>query len=203
MKKNGVIAMMCAILLSACGTMDRQAADDNTLYKKSGNTINQYEQHDQYNQSLNNDEPFGFVRQVKSPLEGETMDNQDIKGMNREQLAYTISKLTVALNHVVDSSVVVTDREVLIAYQTDDEEGKQVSKEEIADQVKKTAQSVVPRWFNVYVTDDPTLRQNVENIASMNLRMAEKNKTIADTVKLMLDRTPQETEQMNKTSVEK
>lgn len=181
---------MSSVLVAACGTVDRQAADNDTLYNKSGNSINKYEQHDEYNRSINNDEQFGFVRQVKSPIEDETMDEQEIQGMNREQTADTISKLTIALNHVVDSSVVVTDREVLIAYNLDDMYQNNTRKE-IADQVKKTAESVVPRWFNVYVTDDPTLRQNVENIASMNLRMGDKNKTVQDTVKLMLERTPQ------------
>lgn len=181
---------MSSVLVVACGTVDRQAADNDTLYNKSGNSINKYEQHDEYNRSINNDEQFGFVRQVKSPIEDETMDEQEIQGMNREQTADTISKLTIALNHVVDSSVVVTDREVLIAYNLDDMYQNNTRKE-IADQVKKTAESVVPRWFNVYVTDDPTLRQNVENIASMNLRMGDKNKTVQDTVKLMLERTPQ------------
>lgn len=37
-----------------------------------------------------------------------------------------------------------------------------------ADQVKKTAMSVVPRFYHVYVTDNKVLMRDVENLANLD-----------------------------------
>ncbi len=78
---------------------------------------------------------------------------------------------------------------MLIAYRTDvkDKEGRN----DIADQVKKTALSVVPRWYHVYVTDDPSLRQDIENIAYMNGASGNHENAINGVIKRMLSRSPQ------------
>lgn len=57
----------------------------------------------------------------------------------------------------------VTDEEVLVVYDTNAKD-----RTETADQVKRTAMSVVPRYYHVYVSDDyQTLAQDVENFATV------------------------------------
>lgn len=188
MKKMISALAMSGILLSACGGNDQQIADNDSVYKKSGNTMNQTDRNDLYNES-NDNQHYGFVRQVKNPVPGESTNINAGDVVTREQLANQISKLTVGLPDVNDSSVVVTDAEVLIAYQADTSDKR--SRARVADQVKKTAESAVPKWFGIYVTDDPTLRQNVENIASMTPNQANTDKAVKDTVRMMKENSPQ------------
>ncbi|MBW8351644.1 YhcN/YlaJ family sporulation lipoprotein [Bacillus sp. IITD106] len=191
MKYKSIPIILVCLMLVGCGANNNmRTAEDNHVYHKSGNSINVLEHGSNYNRNQQDDDLFGYVRQVKTPIPtGDVKNTKAIQGMNKEETANSISKVLVMLPGVEDASVLVTDQEVLIAYTTN--ENRNDERFEIADQVKKTAISVVPRWYHVYVTDDPRLRQNVENIASMNARSPDKEKTVRDTVKLMLERSPQ------------
>ncbi|RWR06970.1 YhcN/YlaJ family sporulation lipoprotein [Siminovitchia fortis] len=189
MKTAGVASIVLSVMiLGACAANERETANNDAVYKESGNTVNRDDRHDLYNRSNNNNK-YGFVREVKSPVPGETADIGRGDTLDREKTASMISKMTVALPNVLDSSVVVTDAEVLISYKLSETDNK--TRFETADQVKKTAMSVVPRWYHVYVTDDPALRQYVENIGSINPYTANKNKAITDTIRMMKESSPQ------------
>lgn len=187
-KTRGAAIVLSAMLLGACAANDQKTAENDGVYKESGNTMNRDNRNDLYNRS-NNDNNYGFVREVKSPVPGENADVNRNHGIDREKTASMISKMAVALPNVLDASVVVTDAEVLIAYKLSETDKK--SRFETADQVKKTAMSVIPRWYHVYVTDDPALRQYVENIASMKPNSANKNSAVRDTIRMMKDSSPQ------------
>lgn len=189
MKKSGVAAVALSVMiLGACAANERETAENDAVYQESGNTLNRDNRHDLYNPSNNNNN-FGFVREVKSPVPGETANFNRNDTIDREKIASMISKMTIDLPNVLDSSVVVTDEEVLIAYKLSETDKK--SRFETADQVKRTAMSAVPRWYHVYVTDAPALRQYVENIASMNPNSANIEKTIRQTVRMMKESSPQ------------
>ncbi|GIN19825.1 MAG TPA: sporulation protein [Bacillus bacterium] len=189
MKSARVVSIVLSVMiLGACAANERQTAENDAVYKESGNTMNRDDRHDLYNRS-NNDNNYGFVREVKSPVPGKTADFERNDTIDREKTARTISKMTVALPNVLDSSVVVTDSEVLISYKLSETDDK--TRFETADQVKKTAMSAVPRWYHVYVTDDPALRQYVENIGSIDPYTANKNKAVRDTIRMMKESSPQ------------
>lgn len=187
--------LLGAALLSACGNNNKNdVADSPGIYKHTGNTINKQNEEDLYNPEKVNthtekSREFGFVRQVKSPVPNKDFNNQKSFTMNREKTADTISKMSVTIPNVHDASVLVTDEEVLVAYRTNAKGKKE--RFEVADQVKKTAMSVVPRWFHVYVTDDPALRQDIENISYMDASSGNKEDVIEGVVKRMLSRSPQ------------
>ena len=83
--------------------------------------------------------------------------------------------------NVDDVSTLVTDEEVLIVYETDSE-----NRDQTADQVKRMAMSVVPRWFHVYVSDDTSLRKEVENFASLDTDSRDVDDLVDGVVKQML-----------------
>jgi len=183
-------------MLSACTANNNDVAENGGPYRDNGNTINVTDDTDINNnngqnrrQGRNNNDNFGFVRQVKSENQGNTVDAESMQWLDWESMADVISRMAVSLPDIEDSSVLVTDQEVLIAYNTNQKDDQ--ARMEKADQVKRTAMSVVPRWYHVYVTDDQSLRQNVENIASMNTTSRHKDETVRDTVRLMLERSPQ------------
>ncbi|WHY76716.1 YhcN/YlaJ family sporulation lipoprotein [Neobacillus sp. WH10] len=164
MKKLLIIAGLCTIIaLSGC-TKDTAKND---IYEESGNTINvNNKRHELYNEgaskgvrNVSND--YGYVRHQKSPLMNDKTANNHYTALDREQLANIISKYSTNIPNVNDVATLVTDQEVLIAYDTNSKDRNLT-----ADQVKKTAMSVVPRYYHVYVTDNKVLMRDVENLAN-------------------------------------
>ncbi|MGM7634125.1 YhcN/YlaJ family sporulation lipoprotein [Bacillus sp. Hm123] len=194
-----MVGLTSVMLLGACAIGDQDNAAGG-IYEKDGNTINVRNREDLYNpndaQNRNLDlttgdrsNDFGYVRQQKSPIQGETVSYKNMYTIDRERTADAISKLSVGLSTVNDCSVLVTDKEVLIAYDTDAKTKKE--RTDAAEQVKKTAMSVVPRWYNIYVTDDVGLRRDIENIAPLKANADGAQDTIDRTIQLMTKHSPQ------------
>lgn len=96
---------------------------------------------------------FGFVRVHEGP-DGKTPGRQP--NLDYEDLADKISRLAVNLPDVHDVATLVTSRDVLIGYRTDSSNRKLT-----AHQVKNTAMAVVPRFYHIYLTDDPNMIKNI------------------------------------------
>ncbi|MCM3115169.1 YhcN/YlaJ family sporulation lipoprotein [Neobacillus sp. MER 74] len=166
MKKLVIILGLCTVTALTGCTKDMSNRD---VYEESGNTINvNNKRHDLYNEGAsrgirNVSNNYGFVRHQKSPLMNDNTANDHYSALDREQAANIISKLSADIPNVHDVSTLVTDQEVLIAYTTDSKDRNLT-----ADQVKKTAMSVVPRYYHVYVTDNKVLRRDVENLANVD-----------------------------------
>ncbi|MDR6121798.1 YhcN/YlaJ family sporulation lipoprotein [Neobacillus drentensis] len=166
MKKFIIIAGLCTITALTGCSKDMGNRD---VYEESGNTINvNNKRHELYNEGAsrgvrNVSDNYGFVRHQKSPIMNDNTANDGYTALDREQLANIISKYSVNVPNVNDAATLVTDQEVLIAYTTDSKDRNMT-----ADQVKKTAFSVVPRYYHVYVTDNKTLMRDVENLANLD-----------------------------------
>ena len=164
MRKLILIAGLCAITALAGCSKDSANQD---IYEESGNTINvNNKRHELYNEGAsrgirNVSNNYGFVRHQKSPVMNDNMANNHYAALDREQVANIISKYSTSIPNVNDVATLVTDQEVLIAYATDSKDRNLT-----ADQVKKTAMSVVPRYYHVYVTDNKVLMRDVENLAN-------------------------------------
>jgi ribosomal protein S17E len=166
LKKLILIIGFCT-LLSVIGCSKNSANRD--VYEESGNTVNvNNKRSDLYNEggsrsirNVNNN--YGFVRHQKSPVMGDNTANNHYTALNREQLANIISKYCTNIPNVNDVATLVTDQEVLIAYHTDAK-----NRNLAADQVKRTAMSVVPRYYHVYVTDNKALMRDVQSLANLD-----------------------------------
>ncbi|WP_442893567.1 YhcN/YlaJ family sporulation lipoprotein [Bacillus sp. 2205SS5-2] len=192
LKTSMTIAGILSFTILGAGCANN-LANDKELYHENGNTINVSDREDIYNRNGDivpgESANYGYVRHQKSPIEGDTMSSGNLYSLNREEMADIISQLAVTLPKVNDAATLVTDEEVLIAYHTDAKDDK--SRFNVADQVKKTALSVIPRWYHVYVTDDTMLMQNVENLAPLDSTSEGSMNQIDDVVNLMLESSPQ------------
>ncbi|WP_075982776.1 YhcN/YlaJ family sporulation lipoprotein [Bacillus massilinigeriensis] len=165
MKKSLITVAICGIAaLSGCQNNN----DDNSkagIYKRSGNTINVNDNRAElYNEGHNDvTEDFGYTRHQRSPVQGENTSNKHYASIDREKMSDIIGKYATDVPNVDDVSTLVTDEEVLIIYSTDTKD-----RSKTADQVKRTAMSVVPRWYHVYVSDNPNLRKDVESYAQLD-----------------------------------
>lgn len=166
MKKLVLILGLCTVTALTGCSKDNGNRD---VYEESGNTINvNNKRHDLYNEGAslsvrNASNNYGFVRHQKSPLMNDNTANDHYTALDREQVANIISKFSTDIPNVNDVATLVTDQEVLIAYNTDSKDRNLT-----ADQVKKTAMSVVPRYYHVYVTDNKVLMRDVENLANLD-----------------------------------
>lgn len=171
------------VLLSGCAQMN----ESTSLYEKSGTTINVRSRNDLYNEHgvrngtdsrLTN---FGYVRHQKSPIPGDTTQYATIPVLNRENVADLISKLCTQLPNVYDVGTLVTDDTVFVVYKTDS-----TNRFETADQVKKTAISVVPRYYHVYVSDNPRMFQDIERFGRLDANSRNVDQILQQTIKDML-----------------
>ena len=172
------------VLLSGCAQMN----ESTSLYEKSGTTINVRSRNDLYNEHgvkngmdsrLTN---FGYVRHQKSPIPGDTTQYYaTIPVLNRENVADLISKLCTQLPNVYDVGTLVTDDTVFVVYKTDS-----TNRFETADQVKKTAISVVPRYYHVYVSDNPRMFQDIERFGRLDANSRNIDQILQQTIKDML-----------------
>ncbi|WP_336990527.1 YhcN/YlaJ family sporulation lipoprotein [Bacillus infantis] len=183
MKKSIIIIGICSLsALAAC----QNFSSKDEMYEESGNTINVNDQRPElYNQNYrrgnNMSESYGYVRHQRSPILGDNSSNDHYAAINREQVADIIAKYCTDVPNVDDVSALVTDEEVLLVYDTDSKD-----RAETADQVKKMAMSVIPRWYHVYVSDNTNLRKNVENYATMDSDSRNMEYAINETIKEML-----------------
>lgn len=166
MKKLIIVIGLCTITaLTGCS----KDMTKNDVYEESGNTINvNNKRHELYNEGAgrgirNVSNNYGYVRHQKSPLMNDNTANDHYTALDREQLANIISKYSTNIPNVNDVASLVTDQEVLIAYSTDSK-----NRSLTADQVKRTAMSVVPRYYHVYVSDNKFLMRDVENLANLD-----------------------------------
>ncbi len=166
LKKLVIILGLCTLTALTGCSKDMGNRD---VYEESGNTINvNNKRHDLYNEGAgrgvrNVSNNYGFVRHQKSPLMNDNTANDHYTALDREQVANIISKYSTEIPNVNDVATLVTDQEVLIAYDTDSK-----NRNLTADQVKKTAMSVVPRYYHVFVTDNKVLMRDVENLANLD-----------------------------------
>lgn len=186
MIKSLVFAGICSIFaLTACANNNANIGA-NDPYKESGNTINvnndraELYNEDDHKSMSDKSEDFGYVRHQRNPVMGTNASNDHYAAIDREQLAKIISQFETDVPNVDDVSTLVTDEEVLIVYKTDSKDRSLT-----ADQVKRTAASVVPSWFDVYVSDNTNLRQDVENFATLDADSRNIDSLMANIIKKM------------------
>lgn len=189
MIKNLVFAGICSIFaLSACAN-NKADLGSNDPYKESGNTINVnnkraelYNEGDNKKSFSDKSEDFGYVRHQRNPVMGTNSAGDHYAAIDREQLAKIISQFSTDVPNVDDASALVTDDEVIVVYKTDSKD-RQLT----ADQVKRSAASVVPSWYHVYVTDNTNLRQDVENFATLDSDSRNINSLMDNLIKRVLE----------------
>jgi ribosomal protein S17E len=185
MKKQFIILGL-SLLIATTGCSKDSANRD--VYEESGNTINvNNKRNELYREggsrnvrNMSND--YGFVRHQKSPVEGDQGGAEHYATIDREKVANIISELSTDIPNVNDVATLVTDQEVLIAYTSDTKD-----RNNTADQVKKTAMSVVPGYYHVYVSDNKNHMRDVENLANYNTTSKNARNSVNHLIKLMKD----------------
>ncbi|WP_409271151.1 YhcN/YlaJ family sporulation lipoprotein [Neobacillus sp. SCS-31] len=180
MRKELLAAGLCGLLLAGC--QDNPKGDN---YGGVSHLHPDNRRSEVYGDRENKKRPdesqrFGYYRHQKSPIMGDRSNAEKMAVLNREKIAKDISRVSTTLPNVNDAAVLVTDEEVLIAYDTDTN-----NRELTADQVKRTALARVPRFFHVYVSDNKNLMRDVETLTSLTTQDEDADEAIAAVIKEM------------------
>ncbi|PPA70091.1 YhcN/YlaJ family sporulation lipoprotein [Jeotgalibacillus proteolyticus] len=177
MKKCAFVLLAGSLALTACSVPDTPSVKpEQSASADTGEMIT----------TENN---FGYSSKASNPNDNHGENDGIVYNFDRQVTADAISRFGASLPGIENVSTVVTDEEVLISYEVAPD--NDMDRNELADQVKKNAFSVVPRWYHVYVTDDPALRVNVESLAQTHLTDEEMETAIASTIELMRESSPQ------------
>ncbi|KZZ83247.1 YhcN/YlaJ family sporulation lipoprotein [Bacillus sp. SJS] len=180
---------LAVLLLASACQMGEEGQKDMT--DENGSTINVNEKKDMYKKTSNESkkeqktENYGFVRHKKSGLT-KNGEQTEYYGINREELADTISGLSVQLPGIEEAAVLVTDEEALIAYR-----GSGRNRNEMADMVSKTAISAVPRYYHVYISDNPSYFDQLQSYSKMDSQSPNADAIISKLIRQMLKDSPQ------------
>ncbi|MDX8365941.1 YhcN/YlaJ family sporulation lipoprotein [Cytobacillus sp. IB215665] len=177
-----LVSISSAFYLTACAT---NAEEKQALYERNGTTVNVTDRNDLYNETnLRNDrEPtrYGYVRHQKNPIPGKDTTYDQMAKLDKEQAADVIGKLCTQLPNVSDVATLVTDEEVLIAYQTESDD-----RDLTAEQVKRTATSVVPGYYDIIVADNLEISKEIERYGALDASNSRIDQSLKETIKKML-----------------
>ncbi|MBU8580960.1 YhcN/YlaJ family sporulation lipoprotein [Bacillus paralicheniformis] len=179
MNKKILLAGLLAVPLAGCQTALNDT--EHNIYDEDGNTVHVADKNPQYHEKFRNDNRkgrFGYARHQATPVANK--EEMQAPQIDREEMAHIISSLTVQLPNIQDASALVTDEEALVVYKTDSGQ-----REQTADQVKKTAASVIPRYYHIYISDDPDMMQFVANFSRLGANSRNVDQLMADTIKEM------------------
>lgn len=103
---------------------------------------------------------LGFVRYTKDDFANDEAHEHRSISVDRREMADMISRIILQNNNYEEVVTLVTDEEVLIAF----EPAENISDEEAMINARKTAESIVPRYYDIYSSADDTLIQNLQTI---------------------------------------
>ncbi|WP_165767927.1 YhcN/YlaJ family sporulation lipoprotein [Virgibacillus indicus] len=121
---------------------------------------------------------LGYVRYTKDQLNNDAERNHAVT-MDRTQMANMITRIILRNDGFNEVATLVTDEEVLIAY----DKNEDIDEDIAADIAKKTAVSVMPEFFDVYVSDNDTLIRDIHSLHNSTTT----NKNYDNTIDSIID----------------
>ncbi|WP_190279395.1 YhcN/YlaJ family sporulation lipoprotein [Ornithinibacillus gellani] len=149
-----MLTIIIAFLASGC-SMNRTVTDQEKNAQELDPTKNHLSKEDP-----EWDSRLGYVHYTRGQVANQK--KQEISSFDRNQLADQIARLVLQNSGFEQVAALVTDREVLIAYQ----KNERLTDEQAADIAKQTAYTLLPRFFEVYVSHN---ENHIRSIHSLHL----------------------------------
>ncbi|MFD1020495.1 YhcN/YlaJ family sporulation lipoprotein [Thalassobacillus hwangdonensis] len=171
------ILLSAGLLMTACNAGND---DDNALNNGNGDGNLNGNAMDSYNgpDTTENNDQLGYVRYTKDQVDPE--GNYETQ-VDREAMSDMITKMILSYEQFEDAATLVSDDEVLVAYQKPDE----MDRDQAADMVKKTAASLVPRYFEIYVSDQASAFDDIQSLNNTSTTDRNYDQVIEEIIKRM------------------
>jgi len=173
--------LLTAIILAGCGGTDN-AADDERLQAEERDQIVEELDPEQETTPSNpsGDNKLGYVRYTKEQVENETEEQHSIN-IDRTSLANMITRIILRNDGFAEAATLVTDDKALIAYDKEDD----LDSEKAADIANKTAVSILPGYFDVYVSDRASLINDIQSLHNSSIKDNNYDNTINQIIEQM------------------
>ena len=181
MKKLHLILLISLFIATGCG-MDQLKTDQDKIAEELNPVRNKDETIDP-----DLDKRLGYVNYTREQFDTEPKE-EGIVTMDRNKMADTITRIILQNKGFDEVATLVTDQEVLIAY----DKNNHLSDDEALDFAQKSAISVMPRFFEVYVTDNPSLIPDIQSLHNTTTLDRSHNNTLQQIISEMKKHTPQE-----------
>ena len=168
-RKYSILLLTSSMLIAGCTAKQQgtqNAANPDTAPPHRGGSSEQMHKQNK---------DTGFVHYKKDDLKLMDKEGNAPIELNREKTAHAISKMLLQQDFQ-EAATLVTDREVLIAY----EKNAKLETSDAADIAKKTAESIMPRYYHIYVSDEPNRMQDIESLH--NAKTTENIRTSVDKI---------------------
>lgn len=148
-----VLPAIIALAITGCGKTDDYSQKDEIDNELDPARHEEYM--DGEDQELNN--KLGYVKYTSDQVKNEPAE--DVK-MDREKFADMITRNILKNEAFDEAATLVTDEDVLIAYQKNDA----LADERSAEIARKTATSVMPGYFDIYVSDNDVIMNDIQSL---------------------------------------
>ncbi|PEB51224.1 hypothetical protein CON65_21795 [Bacillus pseudomycoides] len=153
MKKQMVLSLLTLSLFAGCYSTNKAEME-----REEGSRVLVSNKNDMYHTENTNTR---LTRVGYSSKQKNEVSNNQVGAINREKVAEMITSMTVKLPDVTNAATLVTDDEVFVVYRAKTNDPKLV-----ADQVYKTALSIVPRYYKAYISTDQKLISQIQGLQS-------------------------------------
>ncbi|GAB4072791.1 YhcN/YlaJ family sporulation lipoprotein [Barrientosiimonas marina] len=184
------MSLLIAILVAGCANTD----------KASDNDRPQADEHQQITDELDPDQKttpsnpsgedkLGYVHYTKEDVDNAADKGQQSIDIDRTSLANMITRIVLENEDFDEAATLVTEDKTLIAY------GKQdnLDNNEAADIVNKTAVSILPGYFDVYISDNEALIPDIQSLHNSRIQDNDYDNTINQIIDRMQE-SPQGTD---------
>lgn len=150
MRKIMMVILITSFVLFGCDNGDQRLSErehlNNQLDPNSTQTVDP-----------DFDKRVGFVNYKRDQVKNEEQRQMTV---DRFALADMITRLLLQNEAFEEVATVVTGNEVLIAY----EKNEEYDERETIQYARKTAMSVMPRFFDIHVSDNPNLIDDLQSL---------------------------------------
>lgn len=148
--KKIILILSIVLLFSGCQSANDQQSTQQAQMKH------------EVTQDNANYNDYSHVHYTKQQVEPNGQQ-QEVTYVDREKLTDSITRLVLTNDEVGEAATLVTDQYVLVAYTTASE-----NREEVADQVKRSALSIAPHYYDVYISDNENHFDEIERFRGLN-----------------------------------
>ncbi|SFA90864.1 Sporulation lipoprotein YhcN/YlaJ (Spore_YhcN_YlaJ) [Lentibacillus halodurans] len=182
-------SLLIVIILAGCGGADNAADDERQQPEERNQIVDELNPEQEITPSNpSGDDKLGFVHYTREQINSENEEEHTVN-IDRTSLANMITRIILRNDGFDEAATLVTDDKALIAYgKTDDLEA-----DKGADIAKKTAVSILPGYFDVYVSENEALIQDIQSLHNSSIQDDNYDNTINQIIDRM-QQSPQGTE---------
>lgn len=157
MKTKWVSLILPLVLTTAIATGCNEETNTQSEQEQVSDQLRPEKRHSPTDEET--DDKLGYVRYQKDQVNNDHEKNRSTR-IDRSKMADMITRMILRNDEFDEVSTLVTDREVLIAYQLNDD----VNNQNASEIAGKTAKSSMPGFFDIYVSDNSTLMKDIQSL---------------------------------------